>query len=369
MDEPTTPVLLHVFATFAVGGPQVRFAALANQFGHRYRHLVVAMDGNYACASRLATGLDIAYPPVIVTKQSLIGNALRFRRSLRSLAPDVLVTYNWGAIEWAMANVPRLARHIHIEDGFGPEERAGQLRRRVRTRRLVLARSTVVLPSRSLLRIATEIWRLNPRRIHYVPNGIDLGRFVVRPDPTMRSGEVPVIGTVAALRAEKNLARLLRAFQLVVKSGPARLVIVGDGPQRASLEQQAHEIGLAEHVRFVGHVDEPAPVYTGFHVFALSSDTEQMPLTVVEAMAAGLPIAATDVGDVRSMVAAENRDYIADLDDAHLAAAILALVRDAPLRERLGAANRAKAAVEFDQAAMFCSYRALFDGAALPAGA
>lgn len=369
MHTRAMPVLLHVFATFAVGGPQVRFAGLAKWFGQSYRHLVIAMDGDYACASRLAPGLDVEYPPVAMTKRSMIGNVRRFRRMLSGFAPDVLVTYNWGAIEWAMANIPALTRHVHVEDGFGPEERAVQLRRRVLTRRLVLARSTVVLPSRSLLRVATEVWRLDPRRICYIPNGVDLSRFAAGKDRVSRSDGRLVIGTVAALRAEKNLARLLRAFRMVVNAMPARLVIVGDGPERAALERQAREIGLAEHVKFAGHVDEPAPMYAGFDVFALSSDTEQMPLSVIEAMAAGLPIAATDVGDVRAMVALENRDCITGLDDTSLAQAMMALLRDAGLRERLGTANRAKAVAEFDQVAMFRAYGALFDGVALPAAA
>jgi glycosyltransferase involved in cell wall biosynthesis len=365
----TAPVLLHVFATFAVGGPQVRFAALANHFGQSYRHIVIAMDGNYACAGRIDSRLNVSYPPVAFVKGSTFGNVRRFRGMLGTFAPDVLVTYNWGAIEWAMANVPRRARHIHIEDGFGPEEREGQIRRRVLTRRLVLARSTVVLPSHSLERIARETWRLDPRHIHYVPNGIDLVRFNTHENRAIRAGDELVVGTVAALRAEKNLGRLLRAFRLVADTIPAQLVIVGDGSQRATLESQARDTGLAERVRFVGHIDEPATLYADFDVFGLSSDTEQMPLTVIEAMAAGLPIAATDVGDVRAMVAEENARYITDLDDVPLADAMTALLRHPALRARLGAANRAKAAAEFDQAAMFQAYGALFDGVALPVAA
>ena len=365
----TGTLLLHVFPSFAVGGAQVRFAAIANHFGPAYRHVVVALDGDTSCGRRLNPALDLTYPEVAAPKGATLGNVWRFRRLLHAWRPDVLVTYNWGAIEWAMANVPPVARHIHIEDGFGPEERAGQLRRRVLTRRLVLTRSIVVLPSRSLMRIATGIWRLDPRRIHYVPNGIDLSRFVAREDRRIRPDEWPVIGTVAALRGEKNIARLLRAFRLVLDVTPAHLVIVGDGPQRTMLERHAQEIGLGERVRFVGHVEESAPLYAEFDVFALSSDTEQMPLTVIEAMAAGLPIAATNVGDISAMVAAENQIHITSLDDASLAEAMTALLRNAALRKRLGVANRVKAAAEFDQAAMFRAYGALFDGIAWPAAA
>ncbi len=167
------PLLLHVFSTFAVGGPQMRFIALAAAFGPRYRHIVMAMDNDHACAARLVPGLDVRCERIEVEKGATFSNVRRFRRRLRAIAPDVLVTYNWGAIEWAMANIPRRVRHIHVEDGFGPEERERQLPRRVLTRRLVLARSTVAVPSRTLWRIATEVWRLDPHRVRYVPNGSD----------------------------------------------------------------------------------------------------------------------------------------------------------------------------------------------------
>jgi glycosyltransferase involved in cell wall biosynthesis len=351
------PLLLHVFSTFAVGGPQMRFVDLAAEFGARYRHIVVAMDGDYACAGRLRSGLDVRCEPIAATKGATLGNVRRFRRQLRALAPDVLVTYNWGALEWAMANFPCIVRHLHVEDGFGPEERARQLPRRVLTRRLVLARSTVAVPSRTLRRIATEVWRLDPHRVRYVPNGIDLARFA---GPHEGEGE-PVIGTVSALRPEKNLGRLLRAFRRVADALPARLVIAGDGPERAALERLAGELGLGERVCFTGHLDDPAALYRRLDVFALSSDTEQMPLSVIEAMASGLPVAATAVGDVPGMLAAENQAFVTPLAEAALAEALMTLLKDAALRGELGEANRVKAEAEFGQAAMVTAWGALFD--------
>ena len=100
----------------------------------------------------------------------------------------------------------------------------------------------------------------------------------------------------------------------------ARLVIIGDGPERQTLERLAAELGIADRVRFAGHVAAPAAEYARFDVFALPSDTEQMPLSVLEAMAAGLPVVSTDVGDVRAMVAEENAPLLVPKDDAALAA-------------------------------------------------
>src|SRR5262249_15195936 len=95
------PLVLHVFPTFAVGGAQVRFAALANHFGGAFRHMVVAMDGKLACRERLDPRLDVAFPSVEAPKNAMLANAWRFRSLLRSWRPDVLVTGNWGAIEFA----------------------------------------------------------------------------------------------------------------------------------------------------------------------------------------------------------------------------------------------------------------------------
>ncbi len=352
-------MLLHVFPTFAVGGAQIRCATVANRLGGGWRHIVVALDGDISCRARVDPSVDVVYPSVAAPKRATPGNVWRFRRLLYDWRPDVLVTHNWGSIEWAIANIPRLVPHIHIEDGFGPDEHGGQHRRRVLTRRFVLARSLVVLPSRTLWRIATETWRLDPARVRYVPNGVDLARFAGAARPA--AADV-VVGTVASLRAEKNLGRLLRAFRAVLP--PARLVIVGDGPERAKLETMAAELGIADRTTFVGQADDPAPLYRSFDVFALSSDTEQMPLSVIEAMAAGLPLASTAVGDVAMMLGEANRPFVVPLADAPLGEAMAALARDAALRVRLGAANRAKAEQEFGEAVMVRTYADLFDSRA-----
>ncbi len=354
------PLLMHVFPTFAVGGAQARFAALANHFGSRWRHAIVALDGNTECRTRLAPDVAATFPAVVTIKADPLGNVRRIRELLRAERPDVLVTSNWGSIEWAFANLLPLVRHIHTEDGFGPEERSAQLRRRCWARRAALRRSTVVLPSRTLLGIAAMQWKLNPVRLRYIPNGVDLVRFA--PVPSREAKPVPTIGIVAALRPEKNVARLLRAFQLA--GGAGRLVVVGDGAERAALEGLAARLGLGERVQFIGHAKDPRHIYHSFDIFALSSDTEQMPLSILEAMATGLPVVATDVGDVRTMLAAENDRFVVAQDDAALAAGLSALLANPALRGQVGQANRRKAEADYDQETMFAAYGGLLAGTA-----
>lgn len=359
----TAPLLLHVFASFATGGPQVRFATLVNRLGERFSHAVLAMDGRLEARELLDPALDIRFPQVRVIKGDLGGNMRRFRTALRDIDPDLLITSNWGSIEWALARIGTGVPHLHLEDGFGPEERARQLPRRVVARRLLLRRATVVVPSHQLWRVANETWRLPRSNIRLLSNGIDVARFAAaRP---WECGESVVIGTVAALRPEKNIARLIRAMALMQAAVPVRLVIVGDGPERSALEALTREVGIEQDVEFVGHRTDPAPFYAGFDIFALSSDTEQMPLSVLEAMASGLPVVATDVGDVATMLDSANRPYVVPGEDGALADALRILAMKPDLRTALGSANQARVKAEFAEGDMVAAWSDLFSALAL----
>jgi glycosyltransferase involved in cell wall biosynthesis len=355
----TAKLLLSVFPTFAVGGAQIRFTTLANHFGREWRHAIVAMDGVTTARERLDPGLDVAFPDVLIRKSDTVGNVRRFRAAIRALGPRTMLTHNVGSIEWSMANRLKLVPQVHVEDGFGPEERERQLPRRVWLRRVFLRGRTVALPSQTLMRIALDTWQLPARHVHYVPNGIDLARFAGPKPADPWPGDGPLIGTVAALRPEKNVARLVRAFGLASADRPARLLLIGDGPERPALEALVDELGLRHRVRFAGHVSQPAELIRSLDVFGLSSDTEQMPISLLEAMAAGLPVAATAVGDVAAMLPPAQLDWVVPRDDAALAGALASLICDPGRRATLGAANRRRAEAEFDQSKMFSRWETL----------
>lgn len=351
--------LLHIFPTFAVGGSQMRFAQLARLHGTRYRHTVIALDGKTDMAERLA-GLPVSCHALQFDKRKPLQTWRRFRAALHSLEPDVLLTYNWGAIEWALINrLDGVARHIHIEDGFGPEEASRQLKRRIWARRLALSggNTMVVLPSRNLERIALQVWSLPPEHVRFIPNGIDCPRFAQPPRAT--AGRC-VIGTVASLRREKNIGRLIQAFAAVAAAGAPdafELLIVGDGAERPALEERARELNVANQVRFAGQSNRPEDWYPLMDIFALSSDTEQMPLSVLEGMAAGLPVVSTAVGDVSQMVSAQNRDYVVPAEN--FKAALARLAGDAAARRSIGLANQQKARESFDENVMAARYAEL----------
>lgn len=360
------PFLLHVLPSFAVGGVQVRLARVIGALGTRFRHRIVALDGNRAADRLIDPALDVEIIAAPRERRALPAALLAIRRELVATAPDLLLTYNWGAIEWALANrVFGVCRHIHFEDGFGPDESEKRLQRRAWLRRFALARSLcVVVPSRNLEAIAGREWHLPSSRIRYIANGIDADGFAAdrrQPPLFARRKDEVIIGTVAPLRPEKNVGRLVRVFAMLDPAIPARLAIAGAGAQRAAIEALAQDLGIADRVIFLGAVAEPQRALALFDIFALSSNTEQMPMSVLEAMAVGLPIVSVDVGDVKTMLAPDNRRYVVAKSDEQGFAKALADLATAPKRRaELGALNRIHVRRNYSWEAMVDDYDRVF---------
>jgi glycosyltransferase involved in cell wall biosynthesis len=347
--------IMHVFPTFAVGGAQMRFVAVANHLARDAEHIVVSLDGRTDARTKLRNRV----PLHVVLPGGKASGLRRALATLRAHRPDLVVTSNWGSMEWALAAKLLRLPHIHTEDGFGPDEQDRQKSRRVLARRLILRGSKVVLPSQTLLALARTVWRLPKETLLYVPNGVDLARFAGAAPVSVPGAEGPVIGSIAVLRAEKNFSRLLEAFAEILRRHRARLVIAGTGPELEALKERAVNLEIAPFVHFPGYTAHPEGWHATFDIFALSSDTEQMPLSVLEAMAAGKPVVSTHVGDVASMVAAENRPFIVPRDARSLAGALATLLSDPAKAAAIGAANRAKAEAEFADHAMFARWRGL----------
>ena len=366
--QQETRHLLHVFASFGYGGVPIRICEVINGLGGHFRHTVIALDGCFDAGRRLAPDAAVRFRPLSLPKYNVLRSLAQVRDAVREAAPDLVLTYNWGAIEAALAiRLLGSCDHIHFESGFGVEEGEGQLWRRNLFRRLALARvRKVVVPSATLMQIATSAWSVPPAKLLQIPNGVDLRRYCgeagcrdplpgVAADP-----EAIVIGTVAPLRPEKNVARLLRAFARLPEHPRCVLVVAGDGVELEGLRRLAAGLGIAERTVFLGHVENVPAVLRGLDIFALSSDTEQMPNSLLQAMAAARPVAAVDVGDVACIVAPENRALVVQRgEEAALAGALAALAGDARRRRRLGRLNQERAKAKYSLAAMVRAYGAL----------
>jgi len=363
--------VLHLQSSFQPGGKELRAARLINAFGKGAAHTIVSAEPEaLGAASAIDRGIDAAYPRDF---PPLAGKPLpgRLQRLALAMKPfDLILTYNWGAMDAVMAHTLFRDLHalpplVHHEDGFNEDEARVRKRSRNWYRRIALGRaSALVVPSRRLEAIALAEWYQPAGRVVRIGNGIAVAAYGTKPKPDAlprvikRPGE-KWLGTLAGLRAVKNLPRLVRAFAGL--SEEWQLVILGEGPEREAIRAEALRLGVAHRVHLPGFVPAPARAVGLFDLFALSSDSEQFPISVVEAMAAGLAVAATDVGDVAAIVAEPNRPYVTPPgDETALAGALAELAGDEGLRRRVGAANRARARAEYDEAGMIAAYRAVY---------
>lgn len=369
------PHLCHVLPAFGTGGPEVRTALVIDASADAFRHTVVSLSGDLGGRTRIRSAVEFL---AAARPGGRVGAVRSLAGLLRGLRPDLLLTYGWGGTDGLLAaRLCGIRRVVHAEDGFLPDEAARQRPHRLLARRALLRLpARVICPSQTLVRIATRQWWLPPRRIRYIPNGVDAAHFAPGPPGAAEaarrrlgcSAEEVVVGTVGRLGAEKNQGRLLRAFAALAARRPAKLLIVGDGPLRGELEGLARRLGLEGRVLFAGQADDPVDFYRAMDIFALSSDTEQMPIVVLEAMGIGLPVIGTDVGDVRGMVAPENRRLVVPPSrEEDFAAALIELADDAGARARLGGGNREECVRRYGLEAMIQEYLGLYREALEPA--
>lgn len=360
--------ILHCHSTFALGGKEARAVRLMNAFGSAARHVVVsgvpdALGARAAIAQGIRVDFPESFPPLAgppsLARLKVIATAMR--------GFDLILTYNWGAMDAVMAkrvfarDLPPL---IHHEDGFNVDEAVRLKPERNLFRRIGLsAAAGLAVPSQRLETIARTVWKQPPARVHRIANGIDVKAYARKPTVAIPGlsrarGEV-VIGTVAGLRPVKNLPMLVRAAATVPQ---AKLVIVGEGPERDAILSEAARIGFADRIVMPGFMSDPQHFIGHFDIFALSSDSEQAPIALIEAMAAGLPVVATRVGDVGDMIAAANEPFIVR-DEAAFARALRELAGAKAMRVSIGNANRIKAGRDFDDSLMIGRYRALYESA------
>ncbi|GAA4818318.1 glycosyltransferase family 4 protein [Sphingosinicella ginsenosidimutans] len=361
--------ILHCHSTFSLGGKEARAVRLMNAFGDAAEHSILsAMPDRLGARDAISPDIRVSFPTGAppLTGPPTPRRLWRLASYLRGF--DLVLSYNWGAFDAVMARrlfagLVRLPPLIHHEDGFNEDEAVRLDPRRNRYRRFGLpAARALVVPSKRLETVARSHWSRAALRI---PNGVPVARFARPPEAgaipgfERRPGEI-VIGTVAGLRAVKNLPRLVRAVA-AMRSKDVRLVIVGEGPESDRIAAEAGAHGLGARLVMPGFLTDPARWIAHFDIFALSSDSEQFPISLVEAMAAGLPVVATAVGDVIEMVSADNRPLIVEpADEAGFTAALDSLAEQTALRHAIGAANRATARTEYDEAKMIAAYARLY---------
>jgi glycosyltransferase involved in cell wall biosynthesis len=197
-------------------------------------------------------------------------------------------------------------------------------------------------------------------QIHLVRNGIELGPFNIAV-PSLRedlSRDRVLIGLIGRLAWEKGIDIFLRAAARVLGEFPsAQFVVVGEGPDKDKLEQLVDELNIRANVSMLGHRDNMPSVYASLDVMVSSSRQEGLPMAILEGMASSLPLVATAVGEVPTVVLDGRTGVLVPGDDLDsLTAGILELLRDPALRTRLGSAARRRVEEEYSAARMTTDY-------------
>ncbi len=370
--------ILHLHSSFDLGGKEARAVQLMNAFGKSAHHTIIsAVPDAMSARDAIDKKINVDFPdetkgespplhgrPAIKRYQQISDYMEQF---------DLILSYNWGSMDGVMAHTiysqkKGLAPLIHHEDGFNHDEIDKLNWKRNYFRMIALQRShKLVVPSQILEDIAQKVWKQPQARVIRISNGIALPKYQKKaqfgafPGLKKRDGEV-IVGTVAGLRPVKNLTKLVRA--VAVAGDHVKLAIAGEGPDKELILAEASRLGMSERLIMPGFLRDPSRFIGLFDIFALSSLSEQFPISLVEAMAAGIPALSTDVGDVRNMVSASNKDFIVDKQDQEgFAKALQILANDSDLRKKIGKDNWQIAQDEFDEKVMIARYKKLYGAA------
>jgi glycosyltransferase involved in cell wall biosynthesis len=293
-------------------------------------------------------------------------------RTLGRLAPDVLHAHQFGALFHAGRPARRSGVPAVVQTEHGDHvARAVGATRKLRTRLIAAwagrAADRVFGVSRGVASSLADSGAIPRRKLAVVPNGIDLRPFAdpkldaeaaaIRRNLKIPDGS-PVVGTVGRLAEVKRVDLLVRGCaELVGRGSSAHLLIVGDGPLRGDLEGLARSLGLEGRAHFVGHQSSPGPWLRSMDCFGLASRSEGMPLAILEAWAAGVPVVAARVGGIEGLVEHDRTGLLFDPAKAgSLAGALLGLLGDPTRARAIARAGRARALAEFDEDAMAGTY-------------
>lgn len=282
------------------------------------------------------------------------GCVAKLRRVISQFKPDVLHTHLWisdfvGALASRGMSCRQIS-HIHCMWDWYKRETAGfKFRHALYRASLAGSRARFISVSEAARQYTHEHLWIPLQRIQTIPIGIDIARF--SPTRTRRANETVVIGAAGRFVAEKNHELLLRAAAELISQGVNLTVrIAGDGPLREQYRDLANQLNIRAYFELPGSVRDINAFYNGLDIFVQPSRSEGMPLTLIEAMSAGLPVIATNAGGTVEVVRDGVDGLITPTEDVTaLARAIHRLAGSSRERERLATSARERAIAAFDR--------------------
>ena len=365
------PLVVHLLYRLDFGGLETVLAECINRMPpERYRHAIVCLTG-YTKFSEKITRADVDIIALDKPPGLGLGTHLKLFRLLRRLRPAILHTYNLSALEYAFtATAAGVPVRIHAEHGRDLSDPNGTNRKHNLLRKLLLPFIDCMVPvSRDLQHWLGTVIGVPAAKNRLINNGVDTSRFQPLPvAATAAPADRPTftIGTVGRIQDIKNHKGLVLAFLRLCELLPAQrdrlhLTIVGDGPLMPALQAQVAASGAAEQISLTGARADIDHLMRSFDVFALPSFAEGTPITLLEAMACGLPVVASRVGGIPEVVSDDSGTLVAPTDHDAMATAFAAYFSDPALAASHGAAARLAVEQNYSMAAMLANYTALYD--------
>jgi glycosyltransferase involved in cell wall biosynthesis len=359
-----------VLHTLQVGGAEVLAARLARRLEGPYRFIFACLDGLGTLGERLR---DEGFPVTVLGRRPGLdlGCARRLAGLLRRERVDVVHAHQYTPFFYGITArlLCRRPPVLFTEHGrWFPDFR--RPKRVIANRVLLERRDRIVGVGEAVRQALIRNEGIPERRVSVIYNGVDLstfdrdgqGRAEARRALGLGEDEL-VIMQVARLDALKDHPTAIRTLARVARRRPeARLVLVGEGPEEATIRALVREHGLDERVRLLGLRTDVPRLLPAADLFLLTSVSEGIPVTLIEAMAAALPIVSTRVGGVGEVVEDGRTGLLAPSgDDEALAESILRLAADPSGRELMGRLGRERAGVLFSEEAMHASYGRLYE--------
>ncbi|MBN2021530.1 MAG: glycosyltransferase [Pirellulales bacterium] len=365
--NPTVCQLLH---GLTVGGAEVLAARLARRLRDRYQFVFFCLEERGPLGEELR---DEGFPVEVVGRHPGIDPRCmrRLARLWRQHRVALVHAHQYTPFFYALAARLGTTRPPVLFTEHGRWFPDYPRRRRIVFNRLMLRhRDRVVAVGESVRQALIHNEGIRPDRVAIVYNGVDGGAFAphdadraaIRRELGLDENDLVVI-QVARLDHLKDHCTAVRTAQRVAKvQDRLRLLLVGEGPERQTIMSEIETRGVGRHVRLLGLRHDVARLLSAADLFLLTSISEGIPVTVIEAMAAGVPVVATSVGGLSEMIEPGETGLLASSgNDEALAEAILRLADDAALRETIRRQARAKAEAVFSERAMHAAYEACYE--------
>ncbi len=353
--------ILQVIPYFCFGGAETMCENLSyalTQLGHQV--CVVSLYNEHTPISERmeAAGIRILY---LDKKLGLdVSMVSKLAKIMKAEKPDVVHTH-LDVIKYAVAaaKLAGIKRCVHTVHNVADKEAEGRIQKIINNTYFHLGWSVPVALSPEVQRTIAVFYGLKRENVPVIYNGVDLSRCIPKAD---YQAEEFTLVHVGRFNEQKNHKGLLLAFQKVLEKAPnCRLNLLGEGQLRQDMEVFAKELGISDHVHFLGSQSNVPPFLNSADIFMLPSNYEGMPMTIIEAMGTGLPIVASKVGGVPDMIMDRKSGLLTSTDPAEVAEAVLELIGSEDLRQCLGQRAREESK-RFSAAYMAKCYFEVYQG-------